>query len=138
VERGHGRIEKRKATIYSMASWNGLIKSFAVVERKTLKFHNQKQSWEESFEKSYYAITRCIGAKEAYEGIRQHWFIENKENWVKDVSMGEDTCRIKKNAVTMGRLRSVCLNQLRKKKVKNIRKALITNAMDIKQTLKYF
>jgi predicted transposase YbfD/YdcC len=138
VEKGHGRIERRKVTTYEMEAWDGLIKSFVVLERKIQRFSNRKQFWEETFEKSYYAITRYMRAEEAYEGIRQHWFIENRENWVKDVSMGEDACRIKKNAATMGRLRSVSLNQLRRKKVKNVRKALVMNAMDIKQVMKYF
>lgn len=137
-EKGHGRIEKRKTKVYKMEAWDGLIESLAVVDRKTKVFNNRKQVWEERFERSYYVITCYLSGREANEGIRNHWHIENRENWVKDVSMGEDACKIKKNAETMGKLRTISLNQLRKKEVSNIRQALTMNARDIKRAFNYF
>lgn len=137
TEKGHGRIENRETTVYEMEAWEGLIKRLIIVDRRTKIFNNVKQMWEKREEKSYYVSSCEISAELAYEGIRGHWSIENKENWVKDVSMGEDACRIKKNAATMGRLRSKALNELRKEGTRNIREALIMNAMDIKRVIKY-
>lgn len=137
IEKNHGRIERRKTRIYRLKAWEGLIESLAVVDRKTKVFNNRKQLWEERSERSYYVITCFLSAREASEGIRNHWYIENRENWVKDVSMGEDKCKIKKNAETMGIFRTIGLNQLRKNGIINVREALTINARDIQRAMKY-
>lgn len=137
-EKEHGRIERRKMTTYLADEWDGLVKEFAVVERRTSVFNNRLQKWEKRESKSYYAITCYMCAEKAGEGIRGHWSIENTENWVKDVSMGEDDCRIKKGSLVLGNLRSFGLNQLRGKDVTNIRDALVRNAMDLSRALSFF
>lgn len=46
--------------------------------------------------------------------IRKHWYIENKDHHVKDLTLGEDESRIRVNSANMSSIRSFALNVLRK------------------------
>ena len=54
--------------------------------------------------------------------IRNHWFIENKLHYVRDVTMGEDLCRIRKGngSQLFASLRNIVLNLFRLNNVENI------------------
>jgi len=124
VEPNRNRIETREFSVYEKSLWEGKIQSIIIADRTRKVFNTKEQAFKESFERSYYVATYKLDAKEAYKGVREHWFIENKQNYVKDVSMKEDASRIRKNPGLMGRLRSVSLNGLRKLKFTNIKSAM--------------
>ncbi len=62
--------------------------------------------------------------------VRKHWYIENKDHHVRDVTLREDESRIRGNPENMSVLRSFALNVLRKNNVKNIKGELYGNSLD--------
>lgn len=58
--------------------------------------------------------TRTVGVFDtAAKTIRQHWGIENKSHYVRDVTFKEDASRIRKNPGVIARIRSFAYNILR-------------------------
>ena len=86
---------------------------------------------------SYYLVTCTLKAESAATYIRNHWGIENKNHYVRDVSMGEDSSKIRKNPGLFARLRSMALNILRKNNITNVRKALFENPFRLEKILQY-
>lgn len=78
---------------------------------------------EESF---YYISSRSSNAFYYSEGIRAHWAIENSLHYVKDVSMNEDSSRIRtKNApINISTIKNIALNILRKNGYNSIPSAI--------------
>ena len=96
INKGHGRIEKRKIsicqTLDDICSWPGLITLIRVEsERQVLRHHEI----EVKSETRYYISSLSATAKEFSERIRGHWGVENKVHYVRDVTQGEDSSRIR-------------------------------------------
>jgi len=53
-----------------------------------------------------------VQAEEFRQAIHNHWGIENRNHYVRDVCMGEDRSRIRTNPHIMAKLRSFALNIL--------------------------
>ena len=70
-----------------------------------------------------------LNAEQANACVRKHWAVENSlhyvhyVHYVRDVTMGEDASRIRKQPVTFARLRSWALNLLRFRGFQNIHAA---------------
>lgn len=66
-------------------------------------------------ETNYYISSLDISAERFAEGIRQHWNIENRLHWVKDVDFGEDKSKIRTgNAPSvMSLIRNIVINIFR-------------------------
>jgi len=140
--KAHGRLETRKVEVYSNfqsteESWHSLVEDMVRVIRKREIFDTKTKQWKESQEISFYISTKNYSAKKYANFIRNHWAIENRLHYVKDVSMNEDASRIRKNPQNMGVLRSWSLNLLRRKKVVNVAQTLYENALDWEQALQY-
>jgi predicted transposase YbfD/YdcC len=88
-------------------------------------------------ETSFYISTVVLSAREFCQGIRSHWGLENRNRYVRDVSMGEDKSRIRTNPPIFARLRSFALNILRKNKVENVSLELFDNCMSLDRVLNY-
>ncbi|QJD30794.1 hypothetical protein [Methylococcus geothermalis] len=69
--------------------------------------------------------------------IRGHGAIENRLHHVLDVSLGEDSSRIRKNPGVFALLRHFALNLLRHKGQTPIRSALYDNAISLHRLLAY-
>ena len=69
--------------------------------------------------------------------IRHHWGIENRDHYVRDVSLAEDASRIRTNPGIMARTRSMALNLLRANGVQNVALALWENALRLDRVLRY-
>ncbi|MBC8185693.1 ISAs1 family transposase [candidate division KSB1 bacterium] len=128
------RIESRIVEVYDNVDgidkqkWN-LVKSIIKVERKRQTFNTKTKSYDSSDEISYYISTANPNAMQGCQAIRQHWGIENKNHYVKDVSMNEDASRIRINPQNFAKLRSFALNILRANKVTNIQLELFENCL---------
>lgn len=105
------------------------------VERKVKSFDTEKKKWNETNSSAYYLSTITLSANKMAEIIRNHWGIETRNHYVRDVSMKEDFSRIRINAGIFARFRSFALNILRTKKSKNIKKDLYINALDYSRAL---
>jgi predicted transposase YbfD/YdcC len=95
VHEGHGRTERRKLETTSVLTlhrkWPGLKQGFRLTRRRTeggattAEVHYGITSLSEEQADA----TRLLGL------VRGHWQIENGLHWVRDVTLGEDKCRVR-------------------------------------------
>lgn len=142
IEYGRNRIEVRNIEVFETLSFSHpekweLVKAVVKVERIRDILDTKTKNWKHEEETSFYIATTVLEAQKFCSVIRNHWGIENKNHYPKDVSMGEDASRIRKNPGIMARLKSFSLNIMRANKVKNISKELFENALDMDRILNY-
>lgn len=142
VEKTRNRIESRKTEVFFSPSftdaekWNP-VEAVVKVDRFRQVFDTKKNEWKNTHETSFYVSTALPDAEKASHGIRGHWRIENKGHYVRDVFMGEDRSRIRRNPHIFSKLRSFALNILRKNNVKNVSRELFKNCMDLNRLFDY-
>lgn len=135
-EKSRNRIEDRVIKVYNKQNgfienqkWATEIKTVISVGRKTQVFNTKEKKYKVRQEKAVYLSNHKINAAKAYQHIRNHWFIENKDHHVRDVTLNEDCSRIRVNPENMSTLRSFALNILRKNKIDNINNELYQNSL---------
>ena len=136
------RIESRKVEIFISPSLTDaekwvLVKVVVKVERSRQVFDTKTKTWQNGHETSFYISTIVLRAQEFCQAIRDHWGIENRNHYVRDVTMGEDKSRIRTNPHILAKLRSFALNILRKNKIENVSLALFENGMNLDNVLNY-
>ena len=142
-DKKRGREETRVVEVFDAkpalenTDWKGLIVRAIKVTRSTLLRCTKDQSWTLRLEVSHYVCSAPIDATKAAEAIRGHWGIENRNHYVRDVSMLEDASRIRKNPGIFARARSFALNILRANGENNISPATWNNVLDFSRALKY-
>jgi len=143
---GRNRKERRRIKIFDAlhslpislrAGWNHLIASVIQVTRTKKEFDAKSKAWIKSKEIAYYIGTRLFSARVSGTAIRRHWWIENSNHYVRDVSMGEDSSRIRVNPECMVILRSIGLNVMRDNGVKNVKQARFRNSLNLETVLRY-
>lgn len=143
AEKGHGRIESRIAKVFEVpeflkntcSEWKE-VKCIIEIKRTRKKFDTQEKRYKEAvIEYSYYASTKILTAKKFLKVIRAHWKIENKNHYVKDVTMKEDKSRIRKNPAIFAIIRSFVLNILRINNFPNISLAIFSLGLNIDKLL---
>ena len=142
MTKARNRIESRKVEIFISPSltdvekW-ALVKVIIKVERSRQVFETKTKTWKNSDETSFYISTIVLSAQEFCQAIRDHWGIENRNHYVRDVTMGEDKSRIRTNPHIFAKLRSFALNILRKNKVENVSLELFENGLKLENVLNY-
>ena len=118
IEKGHGRIEKRRCWAVSdpdhlgyvndRNQWSGL-KSLAMVESE------RTDNGKTSTQTRYYISSLPNDARTLLASVRTHWGIENSVHWVLDVAFGEDASRVRQGnaAENLSVLRRMALNMLK-------------------------
>jgi len=136
-EKHRNRIEERTVMTYREQNgfienpqWAKHIKTVISVERKTEIYNTKEKKYTTRQEKAVYISNFKVKAKQAFQLIRNHWFIENKDHHVRDVTLREDYSRIRVNPENMSTLRSFALNILRRNKIGNINNELYVNSLD--------
>lgn len=124
VDKGHGRIEKRRCWIVyereyldyinEGARWKklnsiGMVESERIVDGKT------------AVETRYYISSLSGDAERLLGASRGHWSIENSLHWVLDISFGEDDSRVRvgNGAENLSMIRRMALNMLKQDKTVN-------------------
>jgi len=138
IEQGHGRIENRKATVYQHhipdhildEQWAKHIQTVVCIERRRQISNTATGEWEGSEEKSVYLSNRILDAQYANQLVRNHWGIENKNHYVRDVSFNEDAHKIKRQPFNYAILISLALNFFRHYKFKNIKEQRYAFSLD--------
>jgi len=125
------RLERRYVMVYENLEgideqWVGLsqiVKVYRNGERKKKKYE----------ETAYYITSKPMHAMMASQCIRLHWSIENSLHYVKDVTMKEDSSKIRsQNApANMALIRNLALNCIRTTEYKNVAQAKRMLAHDI-------
>jgi len=117
LDYGHGRIEERKIIATSVLAdqgvWPGLKQAFKI-ERRVIQQKSGKQSDEEVF--GITSLTReRAGADVLLQIVREHWTIENKSHWVRDVIFGEDHSQVRRGSLpqVMAALRNTAIGLMR-------------------------
>jgi len=95
VNKGHGRIEKRRLTVSSLlaesSDWPGLAQVFHL-HRLITNLHGEVLR-----DEVVYGLTSLTAAeadpRELLTFQRRHWAIESELHYRRDVSLGEDACR---------------------------------------------
>jgi predicted transposase YbfD/YdcC len=116
LDKGHGRVEKRK--VYSTGDvawlgerhpkWGSIASIVAVCSERTIR---QAKTTETRF----YVSSLMPDAKKAAEIIRSHWGVENQVHWVLDVVFKEDDSRIRAEDAprNFAVIRKIALNLIR-------------------------
>jgi len=128
LSKGHGRLETR--TIVTSAALTGFIDwpGAAQVMQITRTVVHLKTG--ETTTKQVYAITSLPPERGSpqllLEANRDHWTIENRVHWVRDVQLGEDACAVHKDRApqVLVALRNVVLALLRLAGHENIAAAI--------------
>jgi predicted transposase YbfD/YdcC len=142
-DRARNRREDRHVEVYTAGSalhdkeWEPLVAAVVCVRRQTLIRSAATGMWTRREETAFYLSSVMLPAATFAHAIRSHWSIENKNHWVRDVTLAEDASRIRINPGIMARLRSQTLNIARANGVTNIAKALWDAAIDPAVSLAY-
>ena len=117
VDLGHGRIEVRCLTASSALAdyldWPGLQQVFEIVRTTTSKRTGQVRH------ETVYGITSLppqrADAACLLSLVRQHWCIENKSHWVRDVTYDEDRSQVRCGSIPqmMAALRNLVIGLMR-------------------------
>lgn len=138
----HGRHEYRLVDTFDVEGhlkdgWDEHIKTVARVTRHTWRKNTKTGLWDQSSEIAFYASQIPLTAKTFGAVIRHHWGIENKNNYVRDVSFFEDQSRIRNKPALLARLRTFALNILRANDTKNVSQELFINALNPAHLMSY-
>jgi len=142
VTKARDRIESRKVEVFTRPSlthadkWS-LVEAVVKVDRHRLVFDTKTKCWQPSDETAFYISTTVLKAQEFCTGIRGHWGIENSDHHVRDVTLREDSSRIRTNPHIFAKLRSFALNILRANQVENVSLELFNNSMNLNRVLNY-
>ena len=128
IEKGHGRIEKRKCwAVEDEAKWLGIDKDWKNICSMVMITRKHTIREKTSTETIYYITSLKADAEKIANVARSHWGIENSLHWVLDVTMNEDMNRIQKdnapeNLAVLRRIAVSMINQVKGKK--SVRRSL--------------
>ena len=128
TNQGHGRVERRRLTtstaLNDHVDWPGVQQVFCLerifIYKKTGKVTLQ----------TVYGITSLTpdeaSAAQLLAFTRQHWHIENKSHWVRDVTFDEDRSQVRQGNLphVLATLRNTVISLLRATGATNIAKSL--------------
>lgn len=144
-EAGHGRIANRTTSVYQKQlddfilddHWAAHIQTVVEVKRSTEIFDTKNKQYANRKETAFYVANSILTANQAHQIIIKHWGIENKNHYVRDVTLQEDASRIRVNPYNLSVLRSLALNILRKNGVSNIKGELYDNSLQWTRVFSY-
>ncbi|HSH27487.1 MAG TPA: ISAs1 family transposase, partial [Wenzhouxiangella sp.] len=112
IDKGHGRIETRTASVSSdidwlreRHGWPGLMAIGKVTASREIGGKTTQET-------RYYLLSQAFTPERFNEIVRTHWSIENQLHWVLDVIMDEDQARNRKDhgPENLALLRKLALN----------------------------
>lgn len=118
VEKGHGRIETRRIAVRTKLpsrlseKWPGLTAICRIERLREMKTYCTRQV--------IYAITSLpvdkLEPASLLQLSRDHWQIENRLHYVRDVTFGEDACRVRSGSAprALAEIRNAALTLIRR------------------------
>lgn len=115
VNKDHGRIEVRKIAVSSEVvphlNWPGAAQAVRIERHRHIKGRDSAEIT--------YLITSLTaedaGPERLLELNRAHWAIENRLHHVRDVTLNEDRCRVRKGARPLATLRNLAISLIRRR-----------------------
>ena len=139
IEKSHGRLEHRKYEVFSalpmLNKWQkdwGDLQQIVRVTRYRERLNSTQASTEEVH---YYVSNGSLTAKALAIVIRNHWYIENKLHYVKDVAFQEDNTVKRVKPGIFSTCIDFALNRIRISGENNIKGTLYENSLCIKTLL---
>lgn len=129
-----GRVEHRKVLVYK--DINGISKEWVGLKRLIRVERTVTGKGKQSRETAYYISSLSTRKAEVLaKHIRNHWGIENRLHWVKDVSMKEDESKTAKGyaAENISILRNIAINLFRTNGFDSIKYATQFYANNVKE-----
>ena len=134
-EKSHGRLERRTYEMFDslpmLKKWRKDWPYIRYIIRVTRYRERLYSSKEPTIETHYYVSNRLMTALQYGQHIRQHWYIENKCNHVKDVAFQEDATTKRVNPLIFSACIDFAMNILRSSGVDNMRKSIYEASLDI-------
>jgi hypothetical protein len=98
-------------THFRDTEWAPFIAAVIRVHRRRLERDTATGLWNTASETSYHVSNAVFSARASSAAIRAHWGIENRHHYPRDVTMGEDACRVRKgsSAALLARLRTAAI-----------------------------
>jgi len=121
VDKGHGRFETRPLVSTTQLDedyldFPGVTQCFKLTRTRTTRDKTTKKI--ETSTETVYGVTslsrECADAEHLLSIVRKHWGIENKVFHVRDQTLGEDACRVRKRSapIIFSTLRNSVINVL--------------------------
>ena len=114
MDKGHGRLERRTLRTTTILTgcqkWKGLKQGFVVTRERTEKGEKTVEV--------VHGITSMgeerADAARLLSVVRDHWLMENRLHYVRDVTLREDGCRVRKGSApqVLAALRNVAVHLL--------------------------
>lgn len=119
IEKGHGRIEKRKYYISEDIGWLFCKEDWKGLKSIGMAIRESTENGKTTIDKRYFICSIKADAKLFAKAVRSHWGIEST-HWLLDVVLKEDACRERKNSGPENKslLNKVVLNKLKQHKSK--------------------
>jgi predicted transposase YbfD/YdcC len=142
VDLGHGRIERRSLwalPVYDdFLAWPGA-RLMLRLERTVMHKSSGVLRSELAYALSSLDL-QSMSAEDLLRLWRQHWHIENRVHYVRDVTMGEDACRVRSGdgPRALAAVRNTILTTLRLRGVLNVADALRSFAQFPYRALAHF
>lgn len=137
LDKGHGRLEKRTLRTTTLLTkqpdWKGLKQGFELVRERTEK----GQKTVEVVHGITSLSTERADAQRLLALSRGHWGIENKLHYRRDVTLGEDASRVRKEVApqVLAALRNSVLHVLSDVVAPNVAAAMRTRGNCLSQAL---
>ena len=135
TDAARARHETRRVEVFDAGGhfhdteWAPFIAVVIRVRRRRLERVTATGLWKTASETSYHVSNAAFSAHACGAAIRAHWGIENRHHYPRDVTMGEDACRVRKNPGILARIRSFAANIMRANNVANMTDARYRNAI---------
>lgn len=118
-EKGHGREEIRMCMVADASEIGDLV--FEWPGLKTLGYvvsFRTEKDMQTTVAVKFYISSAKLDSKALLEASRAHWSVENNLHWQLDISMNEDSCRIRQQNSTenLATVRHTSLNLLKNEK----------------------
>ena len=149
LDKGHGRQERRTLTtttalnsLLHQLGWKSVQQVFRLVRERTA-WDREKGMMATTRETSYGItdMTRMqANAWELLKLTRGHWGIENRLHWVRDETLGEDRCRVRKGSApqVLSSVRNALISALRLQGIGNLAAAIRSFGRNSQRALAWF
>lgn len=139
INKGHGRIEKRKIQVAPVKEGQTgfpYAAQFIKLSRSKTNLDGGNLKKETAYFLTSLSLEKA-DSKSLLESIRGHWSIENSLHWVRDVTFDEDRSQIRTGAAprVFATMRNLVISLLRLNGVKNIASGLRNLAWNTERTL---